>query len=88
MLKPFGMKLAQDRERVLSIDIQNKDKRDKGYIDNMAMSRQFGIIADGLKEVANNTSNISEFDYIQSGDETLKFNKKGKIVEIIKKKHE
>jgi hypothetical protein len=88
LLKPFGMKLAQDRERVLSIDIQNKDKRDKGYIDNMAMSRQFGIIADGLKEVANNTSNISEFDYIQSGDETLKFNKKGKIVEIIKKKHE
>ena len=88
MLKPFGMKLAENRERILSADLQNKDKRDKAFLDNSMLNRQFGLIADGLKEVASNTANISEFDYVQSGEETLKFNKKGKIVEIIQKKNE
>lgn len=88
MLKPFGMKLAQSRERILTGDLQNKDRRDKAYTDNSMISQQFGMIAQGLREVASNTANISEFDYVQSGDETLKFNKKGKIVEIIQKKNE
>lgn len=85
MLKPFGLKLAKDREQILKVDISNKEKRDNLNVENSILFKHFGNIADGLQQVAENTSKISDYDYVQSGDETLKFNKKGKIIEIIKK---
>lgn len=88
MLKPFGMKIAQNREQNFRIDLLNKEKFDQAKTESQNLNKHFVLISEGLKEVAENTSNISEFNYIQSGDETLKFNKKGKIVEVIKKGNE
>ncbi len=85
MLKPFGLKVVE------GIGVEAKVNADNLVAYKTAKERQsladyhYKQMALNMAEIAKNTGRIPEHQIVSDGDEILKFNPSGKIIEVIQK---